>query len=79
MLFEFEEIDMTKTLYGTVHGNTIKLDGTSIAEGQEVEVQVKIIPIGIKKPAMSFLCLREPWPTMTNGRHHGRDISLNTG
>jgi hypothetical protein len=35
---------MTKTLRGTVHGNTIQFAGDiGIAEGQEVEVQVKVI------------------------------------
>ena len=35
---------MTKTFHGTVHGKTIELDeDLGVAEGQEVEVQVKAI------------------------------------
>ena len=35
---------MTKTIHGTVHGKTIELDeDLGVAEGQEVEVQVKIV------------------------------------
>jgi len=35
---------MTKTLYGKVHGNTIEPDeDLGVAEGQEVEVQVRVI------------------------------------
>lgn len=34
----------TKTVRGRVHGRTIELDGDlGVAEGQEVEVQVKIL------------------------------------
>ena len=37
---------MTKTLHGRVHGRTIELDDDpSVAEGQEVEVQVRVIPM----------------------------------
>ncbi len=36
---------MTKILHGTVHGKTIELDeDLGVAEGQAVEVQVKIVP-----------------------------------
>jgi hypothetical protein len=36
---------MTKTLHGTVHGKTIELDeDLGVAEGQQVEVQVKLVP-----------------------------------
>ena len=35
---------MTKTLYGTVRGKTIEFhEDLGVAEGQEVEVQVKIV------------------------------------
>jgi hypothetical protein len=35
---------MIKTLHGKVHGKTIELDeDLGVAEGQEVEVQVKIV------------------------------------
>jgi len=36
---------MVKTVHGIVHGKTIELDeDLGVAEGQEVEVRVKIIP-----------------------------------
>jgi hypothetical protein len=36
---------MTKTLLGTVHGRTIELsEDLGVAEGQEVEVQVTLVP-----------------------------------
>jgi len=35
---------MTRTLHGKVHGQTIELDeDLGVAEGQEVEVQVKVV------------------------------------
>ncbi|HEX3872372.1 MAG TPA: hypothetical protein VHV77_18130 [Pirellulales bacterium] len=35
---------MTKTFHGKVHGKTIELDEEpGVAEGQEVEVQVKVV------------------------------------
>lgn len=35
---------MTRTLYGKVHGKTIELEeDLGVAEGQEVEIQVKIM------------------------------------
>lgn len=47
---------MTKTLGGTVHGNTIELVGyIGIADGQEVEVQVKVIPKSSLKTGDGFL------------------------
>ncbi len=36
---------MTKTLHGKVHGRTIELDeDPGVPEGQEVELQMKVIP-----------------------------------
>ena len=36
---------MTKTIHGIVHGRIIELDqDLGVAEGQEVEVHVKIVP-----------------------------------
>jgi hypothetical protein len=36
---------MTKTLHGKVRGRTIELDeDPGVAEGQEVEVQMKVVP-----------------------------------
>ena len=40
---------MTKTIHGKVHGKTIELDeDLGVAEGQEVEVQVRIVQTGGK-------------------------------
>jgi hypothetical protein len=40
-----EESLMTKTVHGKVHGKTIELDEElGVADGQEVEVQIKVIP-----------------------------------
>jgi hypothetical protein len=47
---------MTKTLHGKVHGRTIELDeDPGVAEGQEVEVQVKLIAKSSRKPGEGFL------------------------
>lgn len=36
---------MTKMIHGKIHGKTIELDeDLGVAEGQEVEVQVRIVP-----------------------------------
>ncbi len=36
---------MTKTLHGKIHGRTIELDDDpGVAEGQEVEVEIKVVP-----------------------------------
>jgi hypothetical protein len=47
---------MTKTLHGIVHGRTIELDeDPGVAEGQKVEVQVKVIPKTPRTPGEGFL------------------------
>ena len=47
---------MTKTLHGKVHGKTIELDeDPGVAEGQEVEVQVRVLPKPGRKPGEGFL------------------------
>lgn len=47
---------MSKSLHGRVHGRTIELDeDPGVAEGQEVEVQVKVIPPTPRKPGEGFL------------------------
>ena len=36
---------MTRVLHGTVHGKTIELnEDLGVSDGQEVEIQVKVIP-----------------------------------
>ena len=47
---------MTRTMHGKVRGKTIELDeDLGVAEGQEVEVQVKLIPKVARKPGEGFL------------------------
>ena len=47
---------MSKTIHGKVHGRTIELDeDLGIADGQEVEVQVKVIPKTSRRPGEGFL------------------------
>ena len=47
---------MIKTLRGKVHGKTIELDqDLGVAEGQEVEVQVKMVPKSTQKTGEGFL------------------------
>jgi hypothetical protein len=47
---------MTKTLHGKVHGRTIELDeDPGVAEGQEVEVQVRVLPKAGGKPGEGLL------------------------
>jgi hypothetical protein len=47
---------MTRTMHGKVHGRIIELDeDLGVAEGQEVEVQVKVIPRATRTPGEGFL------------------------
>jgi hypothetical protein len=40
---------MTRTLQGVVHGRTIELqEDLGVAEGQTVEVQIKVVPVTAK-------------------------------
>jgi hypothetical protein len=47
---------MTRTIHGRVHGKTIELDeDPGVADGQEVEVQVKVISRSSRQPGEGFL------------------------
>jgi hypothetical protein len=47
---------MTKTIHGKIHGRTIELDeDLGVAEGQEVEVQVRLISKIARTPGEGFL------------------------
>ena len=47
---------MTRTIHGKIHGKTIELDeDLGVAEGQEVEVQVTVIPRTARTPGEGFL------------------------
>ncbi len=51
-----EESSITKTIHGKIHGKTIELDeDLGVADGQEVEVQVKVIPKAARTPGEGFL------------------------
>src|SRR5579872_3384689 len=59
---------MTKTLHGKVRGKTIKLDeDPGVAEGQEVEVLMKVVtpPCSVDKPAAA--CQPEAAPKKLPG------------
>ena len=67
---------MTKTIHGKVHGKTIELDeDLGVAEGQEVEVQVRVIPKPARKPGEGFFALRELWPTIRSGMRSWRKFT----
>ncbi len=47
---------MTKTIHGKVHGKTIELDEElGVAEGQEVEIHVRVISKVARTPGEGFL------------------------
>ena len=47
---------MTRLLHGIVHGKTIELDeDPGVAEGQEVEVQMKVVARSARKTCEGFL------------------------
>jgi hypothetical protein len=47
---------MTKTIHGKVHGRTIELDeDLGVPEGQEVEIQVRVISKVARAPGEGFL------------------------
>ena len=47
---------MTRTIHGKVHGKTIELEeDLGVADGQEVEVQIRVIPKTGGKPGEGFL------------------------
>ena len=59
---------MTKTIHGKVHARTIELDeDLGVAEGQEVEIQVRVISKVARTPCEGFLRTEGLWPTTPNG------------
>jgi hypothetical protein len=47
---------MTKTIHGKIHGKTIELDeDLGVAEGQEVEIQIRLISKADGKTGEGFL------------------------
>jgi hypothetical protein len=72
---------MTKTLHGKVHGKIIELDeDLGVAEGQEVEVQVKVILNSARKPGEGFLRTEEAladdeeWDAIMEEIHKARKL-----
>jgi hypothetical protein len=57
VFFQTQQRDiMTKTLHGRIRGRTIELDeDPEIADGQEVIVQVKIVPVPSRKTGDGIL------------------------
>ena len=59
---------MSRTLHGKVHGKTIQLDeDPGVVDGQEVEVQVRLVLKQDRKPGDGILAPRELWPTTPSG------------
>lgn len=53
---------LTKTVHGTVHGRTIELaEDLGVGEGQEVEVQVKVIPLDVSTRLNELRALMPGW------------------
>ena len=47
---------MTITVHGVMHGKTIEIDeDLGVAEGQNVEVQVKLLTASARKPGEGFI------------------------
>ncbi len=47
---------MTRTIQGTIHGRTIELnEDLGLAEGQQVEVQVRVVPGPSRQPGEGLL------------------------
>jgi hypothetical protein len=72
-------LTMTKILHGKVHGRNIELDeDPGVAEGQEVEVQVKVIPRAVQKTGEGFvrtegaLADDEEWDAIIEESHRER-------
>ncbi|HVC97951.1 MAG TPA: hypothetical protein VND64_30045 [Pirellulales bacterium] len=72
---------MTKTLHGTVHGKTIELDeDLGVAEGQKVEIHVRVIPPSPRKPGEGFLRTEgalagdTEWDAIMDEIHHARKL-----
>jgi hypothetical protein len=75
---------MTKTIHGKVHGKTIELDeDLGVADGQDVEVQVKVITNVARTPGEGFLRTEgaladdNEWDSIMEEIHQGRkgDVS----
>lgn len=53
---------LTKTVHGTVRGRTIELaEDLGVGEGQEVEVQVKVIPLDVSTRLSELRALAPGW------------------
>ena len=67
---------MSTVLRGIVHGKIIELnEDLGVAEGQEVEVQVKLIPKTPTSRERALFVPRAPWPTTRNGMRSWRKFT----
>jgi len=74
---------MTKTIHGKVHGRTIELDeDLGVAEGQEVEIQVRVISKVARTPGEGFLRTEgaraddTEWDSIMEEIHQARKLEL---
>jgi hypothetical protein len=72
---------MSKTLHGKVHGRTIELnEDLGIADGEEVEVQVKVVLTSPRKSGEGFLRTQgaladdEEWDEIMEEIHQARKL-----
>lgn len=72
---------MTKTLHGKVHGKMIELDeDLGVADGQEVEVHVRVLFKTLRKPGEGFLRTEgaladdTEWDAIMEEIHQGRKL-----
>lgn len=70
---------MIKTLHGRIHGRTIQLDeDPGVADGQEVEIQVKVMPRSPRKSGEGLvrtegaLADDEEWDAIMEEVHQAR-------
>jgi hypothetical protein len=76
---------MTKTIHGKVHGKTIELDeDLGVADGQDVEVQVKVITNVARTPGEGFLRTEgaladdNEWDSIMEEIHQARKLERRT-
>jgi hypothetical protein len=65
---------MTRTLHGKIHGWTIELDeDPGVADGQEVEVQMTVVPPGSRPQAPMSVGLAKVYEIL--GRTHSSEFT----
>ena len=81
-----DETIVNKTLQGRVHGKTIEIDeDLGIAEGQQVEIQVKVITTNSREPGEGLLRTEgaladdEEWDAIFEEIHRARKLERRPG